>query len=98
MLKNRILAIILVISIMLLGSCSIFGGVADEGEVTLVVETSEGYEVHKAQLGKVENKDHLLVNDSRFASFGYMCMADAMKKRSLAKIESIADVCFREYV
>jgi len=48
--------------------------------------------------GKVENEDHLLVNDSRFASFGYMCMADAMKKRSLAKIESIADVCFREYV
>ena len=57
MLKSKILAIILVISMLLLGSCSLFGGVADEGEVTVVVETSEGYEVHKAQLGKVENMD-----------------------------------------
>ena len=57
MLKSKILAIILVISVLLLCSCSLFGGVADEGEVTVVVETSEGYEVHKAQLGKVENKD-----------------------------------------
>lgn len=48
--------------------------------------------------GRVENKDHLLRNDTNWTSFGYYNMADSMRDRSIAKIESIADVEFVEYV
>ena len=48
--------------------------------------------------GRVENKDHLLRNDTNWASFGYYNMADSMRDRSLAEIQSIADVEFAEYM
>ena len=55
------LIIILAISITALASCdlvSIFGKVEDEGNVTVVVEAVDGsYEVYKAYLESVENKE-----------------------------------------
>ena len=57
--KKRILALLLalVIALCALTSCDIlFGEVADEGNVTVVVENSDGtYDVYKANLDKVEN-------------------------------------------
>jgi len=48
--------------------------------------------------GRVENKDHLLRNDTNWTSFGYYSMADSMRDRSIAKIASVADVEFAEFV
>ena len=59
--KNRILALLLalVIALFALTSCDIlFGDVADEGNVTVVVENTDGtYDVFKTNLDKVENKN-----------------------------------------
>ena len=58
--KKKILALLLalVIGLLALTSCNIlWGDVADEGKVTVVVENSDGtYEVHDANLSRVENK------------------------------------------
>ena len=54
--KKRILALILAAVIALLSSCSLFGSVADEGGVKVVVENGENYEVYSISLEKVENK------------------------------------------
>ena len=58
--KKKILALLLalVIGLLALTSCDIlWGDVADEGKVTVVVENADGtYEVHDANLSKVENK------------------------------------------
>lgn len=58
--KNRkisLIAMILLLAICLTSCSLIFGGVADKGNVTVVVETAEGYEVYQAYLEKVENKN-----------------------------------------
>ena len=58
--KKKILALLLalVIGLLALTSCDIlWGDVADEGKVTVVVENADGtYEVHNANLDEVENK------------------------------------------
>lgn len=58
--KNRIFAVILTVTAMLFAitSCSyIFGDVAEQGDVTVVVENTDGsYEVYKTYLENVENK------------------------------------------
>ena len=58
--KKKILALLLalVIGLLALTSCDIlWGDVADEGKVTVVVENADGtYEVHDANLSRVENK------------------------------------------
>ena len=58
--KKKILALLLalVIGLLALTSCDIlWGDVADEGKVAVVVENADGtYEVHDANLSKVENK------------------------------------------
>ena len=58
--KKKILALLLALVIVLFAftSCDIlFGEVADEGNVTVVVENADGtYEVHDANLSRVENK------------------------------------------
>ena len=57
--KNRILSAILLVCILMLSSCGIiFGDVADEGSVTVVVENADGsYDTWDAELVNVENKD-----------------------------------------
>lgn len=58
--KTRILSLLLVVVILLLAmtSCSlIYGEVAEQGDVTVVVESADGtYEVYKTYLEEVENK------------------------------------------
>ena len=54
--KTRILALIVAVSLLMLSSCSLFGSVADEGGVTVVIENGESYEVYTISLEKVENK------------------------------------------
>lgn len=58
--KNRIISIILLAAICLLSlsSCDyLFGGVAESGDVTVVVEATDGtYQVYKTYLESVENK------------------------------------------
>jgi hypothetical protein len=58
--KKRILALIilLVMALTALTSCGIiFGSVADSGDVTVVVENSDGsYDIYKTYLESVENK------------------------------------------
>ena len=54
--KTRILALIIALTLLMLSSCSLFGGVADEGGVTVAVENGESYEVYTISLENVENK------------------------------------------
>ena len=58
--KTRILSLLLVVVISLLAmtSCGlIYGEVADQGDVTVVVENADGtYDVYKTYLEEVENK------------------------------------------
>lgn len=58
--KNKILAMLLtvVIAVLAFGSCSyIFGDVAEQGDVTVVIENADGtYDVYKTYLENVENK------------------------------------------
>lgn len=54
--KTRILALIIAVIMLMLSSCSLFGSVADEGGVTVVVENGESYEVYTISLETVENK------------------------------------------
>ena len=54
--KTRILALIVAVVMLMLSSCSLFGGVADEGGVTVVVENGDSYEVYTISLEAVENK------------------------------------------
>ena len=58
--KNRILTLLLLLAVVIasLSSCGIiFGDVADEGDVTVVVENTDGnYDVYKTYLEEVENK------------------------------------------
>ena len=56
--KKRILALLLVLVMSLMCSCSIFGGVSNEGSVSIVVENADGsYDVFEVDLVRVENKD-----------------------------------------
>lgn len=59
--KNKILALLIaaVLLTMSLCSCDLFwGDVADEGDVTVVVENTDGsYDVYKTYLESVENKE-----------------------------------------
>lgn len=58
--KNKILAMLLtvIIAVLAFGSCSyIFGDVAEQGDVTVVIENADGtYDVYKTYLENVENK------------------------------------------
>ena len=57
--KKRILALLVVLSVLMsLCSCNLlFGSVAEEGDVTVVVEAADGsFEVYKTYLETVENK------------------------------------------
>ena len=54
--KIRILTLIIAVMMLMLSSCSLFGSVADEGGVTVVVENGESYEVYTISLETVENK------------------------------------------
>jgi hypothetical protein len=54
--KTRILALIVAVMMLVLSSCSLFGSVADEGGVTVVVENGDSYEVYTISLENVENK------------------------------------------
>ena len=58
--KNKILAFVLICAIAFaMCSCGIFlGDVAENGDVTVVVENADGgYAVYEADLGNVENKE-----------------------------------------
>lgn len=59
--KNRIISTILIAAICIFSfsSCDyLFGSVAEEGDVTVVVEATDGsFEVYKTYLESVENKD-----------------------------------------
>ncbi len=59
--KTRILAFIIVVSLALSSLCScdlLFGKVAEHGDVTVVVENTDGsYAVYKTYLEQVENKN-----------------------------------------
>lgn len=59
--KNRILALILaiVVAAVAFTSCGlIFGGVAEQGSVTVVIENTDGtYDVFETNLENVDNKD-----------------------------------------
>ena len=58
--KKSLLAMLLVLTLLAsMVSCNlIFGDVADKGDVTVVVEGSDGsFEVYKTYLENVENKD-----------------------------------------
>lgn len=55
--KTRILALILMLALCFVSSCSLFGGVADTGAVTVVIENSGEFKEYKIALEKVENKD-----------------------------------------
>lgn len=55
--KNKILALIMILVICFSCSCTLFGGVSDEGSISVVVENADGsYDIFEADLGKVENK------------------------------------------
>lgn len=58
--KNKFLALTVALVVMLLSLCScglIFGDVADAGDVTVVIENTDGsYDVFEVDLEKVENK------------------------------------------
>lgn len=54
--KTRILALIIAVMMLMLSSCSLFGSVADEGGVIVVVENGESYDVYTISLETVENK------------------------------------------
>ena len=55
--KTRILALILMPLLCFVSSCSLFGGVADTGAVTVVIENSGEFKEYKIALEKVENKE-----------------------------------------
>ena len=56
---KRILALILCIAVTLIATVSCTAKVGESGDVTVVVEVSEGnYEVYKTYLENVENKDN----------------------------------------
>lgn len=96
--KKKILALLLalVIGLLALTSCDIlWGDVADEGKVTVVVENADGtYEVHDANLSKVENKsegakgiiEHLNKNSNL-----YLEMVDSTYGAYISAIGSIKE-------
>lgn len=95
--KNRFLALILVaiITLTALTSC-ILGGVADQGDFTVVVENVDGsYEVHKTYLEEVENKkegakgvvEHLNKGDDGL----YLEMVDSTYGAYVSAISSIKE-------
>jgi hypothetical protein len=56
---KKLLSLILTLALIMcaFASCSLFGGVEEEGAVTVVIETEDGkYDVYKANLEEVENK------------------------------------------
>jgi len=56
---KRLISLILTLALSLcaLASCSLFGSVAESGDVTVVVEVADGkYDVYEIDLKKVENK------------------------------------------
>ena len=60
--KTIALSLILALLICSLASCSLFGSVAEAGDVTVVIETEDGkYEVYKTYLEDVENKSEGVV-------------------------------------
>ncbi len=97
--KKRILALLLalVIALCALTSCDIlFGEVADEGNVTVVVENSDGtYDVFKTNLDAVENKnegakgviEHLNKGESNL----YLEMVDSTYGAYVSAIGSIKE-------
>lgn len=61
---KRLISLILTLALGLcaLASCSLFGSVAESGDVTVVIETEDGkYEVYKAYLEEIENKSEGVV-------------------------------------
>ena len=61
---KKLVSLILTLALCLcaLASCSLFGSVAEAGDVTVVIETEDGkYEVYKTYLEDVENKSEGVV-------------------------------------
>lgn len=61
---KKTLALLLTLALLVcsLASCSLFGSVADEGDVTVVIEAEDGsYTVYKTYLEDVEKKDEGVV-------------------------------------
>ena len=97
--KKKILALLLalVIGLLALTSCDIlWGDVADEGKVTVVVENVDGtYDVYKANLDAVENKsegakgviEHLNKGESAL----YLEMVDSTYGAYVSAIGSIKE-------
>ena len=54
--KISLIALVLALAVCLSSCGLIFGNVAEQGDVTIVVETADGYEVYKTYLESVENK------------------------------------------
>ena len=55
--STRILLLIMILVICFSSSCSLFGGVSDEGRVTVVIENTDGsYDSFNVELNEVENK------------------------------------------
>ncbi len=95
--KNRFLALLLIaaITITALISCN-FGGVADKGDFTVVIENADGsYEIYKTYLESVENKkegakgviEHLNKGDDGL----YLNMVDSTYGAYVSAIGSIKE-------
>ena len=97
--KNKILASALTLAIVILSLCScelIFGDVAETGDVTVVIENTDGsYDVFEVDLEKVENKSEGAKGILEYLSKGsdplYVDMADSSYGAYVSAIGNIRE-------